>query len=85
MLFIDPKQQRKGIGKKLILCALAHARCSTVTVSASLSSITAYKSFGFKCKGEVAESAGLVYQPMEIVLNNSIYTQLKGTLAKGLD
>ncbi len=72
MLFIDPKQQRKGVGRKLILSVLAHARCPSVTVSASLSSIAAYKSVGFECKGEVGESAGLVYQPMEIEVNNSI-------------
>ena len=69
MLFIDHEHQKKGIGRKLILSALAHARCSTVTVSASLSSIPAYSKFGFMCKGDIGESAGLVYQPMEIELN----------------
>jgi GNAT superfamily N-acetyltransferase len=72
MLFIEPEHQSKGIGRKLLLAALGHARESTVTVSASLSSVPAYRKFGFKCKGGIGESAGLVYQPMEIELNKSI-------------
>lgn len=71
MLFIEPEHQSKGIGRKLLLAALGHARESTVTVSASLSSVPAYRKFGFKCKGGIGESAGLVYQPMEIELNKS--------------
>lgn len=66
MLFVDPAHQRQGIGRALLLSVLAHARCNSVTVSASLSSITAYKNFGFRCKGEIAAYCGLVYQPMEI-------------------
>lgn len=69
MLFIEPEHQKKGIGRKLLSSALCHARESTVTVSASLTSVPAYRKFGFKCKGDIGESAGLVYQPMEIVLN----------------
>ncbi len=70
MLFVDPGQQKKGIGRKLISSALTYARVETVTVRASLSSVPAYVKYGFKCKGEVGESAGLEYQPMEIELNN---------------
>lgn len=72
MLFIDPECQKKGIGRELLLSALAQARCSTVTVSASLSSVSAYRKFGFKCKGNIGESAGLVYQPMQIELSKTI-------------
>lgn len=72
MLFVEPEKQMKGIGKKLLLSALRYARVDTVTVSASLPSIPAYKKYGFECKGDIAESAGLVYQPMEIVLNHSV-------------
>ena len=69
MLFVDPKYQRKGVGKKLLSSALNYAAVNTVTVSASLSSIPVYKKYGFECKGEKSESAGLVFQPMEIELN----------------
>lgn len=72
MLFINPEQQQKGVGRKLLLSALSFARVECVTVSASLPSVPAYRKYGFKCKGEVSESAGLVYQPMEIELNKSI-------------
>lgn len=69
MLFVDPNHQRRGVGKALLSAALKHARSGTVTVRASLSSVPAYISYGFECAGEVAESAGLVYQPMELDLN----------------
>ena len=72
MLFVNPEQQRRGIGRKLLLSALSHAKVGTVTVSASLSSVPAYQKYGFECKGEVSESAGLVYQPMEIELNKTM-------------
>ncbi|MGF1613022.1 MAG: GNAT family N-acetyltransferase [Gammaproteobacteria bacterium] len=72
MLFICPDQQKKGIGKILLAAALKHARAATVTVSASLPSVPAYKKYGFKCSGDIGESAGLVYQPMEIELNKSM-------------
>ncbi len=68
MLFVHPDQQKKGIGKSLLTAALKHARTRTVTVKASLSSVPAYKKYGFKCSGDIGESAGLVYQPMEIEL-----------------
>ena len=45
--------------------ALELARGESVTVHASLSSITAYESYGFTLAGGVGALAGLVYQPME--------------------
>jgi len=80
MLFIDPEHQKKGIGRKLLLSVLAHARCSTVTVSASLSSVPAYRKFGFKCMGDIGESAGLVYQPMAIELSKAIHLIANATV-----
>lgn len=65
MLFINPGHQKQGIGKALLTAVLQHARVETVTVKASLSSVPAYNKYGFKCSGKIAESAGLVYQPME--------------------
>jgi hypothetical protein len=41
------------------------AHTGRVTVSASLPSVGFYARSGFRNTGEVAESAGLVYQPME--------------------
>ncbi len=74
MLFISPDRQKKGIGRNLLSSALKYAKVETVTVSASLSSIPAYEKYGFECKGEAKESAGLVYQPMEIKLNDALQT-----------
>jgi GNAT superfamily N-acetyltransferase len=68
MLFVDPDRQMKGVGRELLASALTYVRVDTVTVSASLSSVVAYKKYGFECKGDVAESAGLIYQPMQIEL-----------------
>lgn len=69
MLFIDPKHQKKGIGRQLLAAVLEHARVDIITVKASLSSVPAYSKYGFACKGDVAELEGLVYQPMELELN----------------
>lgn len=69
MLFVKPEKQMRCIGRKLLLSALTYARFGSVTVNASLSSVPAYKKYGFELKGDIAESAGLVYQPMEIELN----------------
>ncbi|MGG5291377.1 GNAT family N-acetyltransferase [Pseudomonas shirazensis] len=65
MLFVAPSWQRRGIGRRLINAALEHAREETVTVRASLSSVPAYRRYGFVLAGDVGEFAGLVYQPME--------------------
>lgn len=73
MLFIRPKSQKSGIGRKLLISALNHAKVETVTVSASLPSVTAYENYGFELSGEVAESAGLVYQPMKLKLNKAMH------------
>lgn len=64
MFFVSPGCQQQGIGRMLLRAALEHARVDTVTVSASLSSVPAYKKYGFVCRGDSAESAGLIYQPM---------------------
>lgn len=65
MLFVAPNWQRRGIGRRLISAALERASAEIVTVSASLSSVAAYQRYGFVLAGDVSESAGLVYQPME--------------------
>lgn len=65
MLFVAPGWQRRGIGMRLMSAALEQARGEAVTVRASLSSVTAYESYGFSLAGDVGVFAGLVYQPME--------------------
>lgn len=65
MLFVAPGWQRRGIGRRLMSAALEQARGKAVIVNASLSSVTAYESYGFTLAGGVGEFAGLVYQPME--------------------
>lgn len=74
MLFINPEFQKQGIGRRLLSTALNHAKVETVTVRASLSSVHAYEKYGFECKGETGESAGLVYQPMVLKLNKAMHT-----------
>lgn len=64
MLFVCPKCQQQGIGRALLHAALDEARVATITVSASLSSVAAYTKYGFVSSGAIAESAGLIYQPM---------------------
>ncbi|MCO7189590.1 MULTISPECIES: GNAT family N-acetyltransferase [unclassified Pseudoalteromonas] len=68
MLFVAPAHQHKGVGKALINVAFELATEQSVTVSASLSSVGAYQKYGFELAGEVAESGGLVYRPMEASL-----------------
>ncbi|MCP4261243.1 MAG: GNAT family N-acetyltransferase [Planctomycetes bacterium] len=76
MLFVSPSFQKKGVGKSLISTILPYAKSDVITVSASLTSIPAYLNFGFEYAGEVSESAGLTYQPMQIKLNKSNHADL---------
>ncbi|PZU27485.1 MAG: GNAT family N-acetyltransferase [Stenotrophomonas sp.] len=69
MLFISPELQRRGIGRRLLAEAIKHARSDMLTVSASLPSVPAYLGYGFHCSGEVSESMGIIYQPMELWLD----------------
>ena len=70
MLFVDPGYQKHGMGRALMSAALGYAREDVITVSASLTSVPAYISYGFECSGEVSEQGGLVYQPMELKRTN---------------
>jgi GNAT superfamily N-acetyltransferase len=76
MLFVSPSFQKRGVGKSLISTILPYAKSDVITVSASLTSIPAYLNFGFEYAGEVSESAGLTYQPMQIKLNKSNHADL---------
>ena len=68
MLFVDPCRQKTGVGRSLISAVLPYTRRAVLTVNASLTSVPAYLSYGFKCTGEAGELAGLKYQPMEMQL-----------------
>ncbi|SBS29852.1 putative N-acetyltransferase YafP [Marinomonas aquimarina] len=68
MLFVRPDKQEQGIGRALLEELLNHAGSDTVTVKASLTSVSAYENYGFEITGEVGQSAGLTYQPMELVI-----------------
>ena len=76
MLFVSPGAQKKGVGKSLVSEILPYAKNNIVTVSASLTSVSAYLHYGFECSGDVSESAGLTYQPMELKLNKSKHAEL---------
>ncbi|WP_076496005.1 GNAT family N-acetyltransferase [Neptunomonas antarctica] len=54
---------RKAEGRRLLSAALKYTRSDIVTVNVSLSSVPAYKKYGFNYTGDVSISAGLVYQP----------------------
>lgn len=73
MLFVDPACQRQGVGEALLAALVDRARTELVTVSASLPSVGFYARNGFRCTGEGAESAGLVYQPMERALTTQAH------------
>ncbi|MBJ7550961.1 GNAT family N-acetyltransferase [Marinomonas ostreistagni] len=70
MLFVRPDRQQQGIGKALLTQLIKHARSPSISVSASLSSVTAYQTFGFILSGEINQIAGLIYQPMTMTLPN---------------
>lgn len=74
MLFISPGLQRRGIGRRLLAESITHARSEVLTVSASLPSVPAYLGYGFHCSGEVRESTGIIYQPMELHLAPAPHT-----------
>mgnify|MGYP000134049536 FL=1 len=76
MLFVSPSSQKKGVGKALISAIIPYTKNNVVTVSASLTSVSAYLHYGFKCAGDISESAGLTYQPMKIELNKSKHAEL---------
>jgi len=69
MLFVNPESQNQGIGRELMSEVMVYAKTKTITVSASLNSVSAYLKYGFVCSGEPDEKSGLIYQPMELELN----------------
>ncbi len=72
MLFVAPDFQERGVGRALVSAITPYTRTETITVSASLNSISAYFRYGFKCAGDPDEKSGLKYQPMELELNKAL-------------
>jgi len=68
MLFVAPAAQNSGVGRRLFEAMLPAVRVATLTVSASLNAVPVYSRYGFVCNGEIAESAGLIYQPMTLTV-----------------
>jgi len=64
LLFVAPHKQRSGIGRRLMQAAVGHCRTDSVTVSASLPSVGAYRKYGLEITGPEAEEYGLRYRPM---------------------
>lgn len=72
MLFVAPDFQKRGVGRALVSAITPYIRSETITVSASLNSISAYSRYGFICTGNPEENSGLKYQPMELKLNAAL-------------
>jgi GNAT superfamily N-acetyltransferase len=69
LLFVEPMQQEKGIGKGLLEQASARARQSDpeskgLTVNSSPNSVEAYKRFGFALTDSFQEKNGIQFLPM---------------------
>jgi len=67
LLFIEPSEQKKGIGRKLIFSLINDVTQSEITVNSSLNAIAVYKKLGFKISASQNEIAGIKYQPMTYV------------------
>lgn len=65
IFFVASDCQRRGVGRRLMSALSEYMRADVITVNASLNSVAAYEHYGFACSGEVAESDGLIYQPMQ--------------------
>lgn len=70
MLFVSPEMQGRGVGRALIYKAVSQRRVSSLTVKASLSSVPAYKKYGFEVTGAEAEEMGLRFIPMRLDLRD---------------
>lgn len=64
LLFVDVKNQRKGIGKMLFHSLSKKVFEKEITVNASLNAIEAYQQFGFIKNGVESEVRGIRYLPM---------------------
>ena len=72
LLFVEPKLQKKGVGKKIFNELIRYIKASEVTVNSSLNAVNAYTQLGFSKNGLVSEVNGIRYQPM-------VYKQKRNT------
>ena len=71
IFFIDPKFQRKGIGKKLFEFAFRDQTPKQITVNSSSYAVRFYESIGFTKTTEEQNANGLRYTPMVRAANNT--------------
>ena len=64
LLFVEPRLQKRGVGRKIFNELLRTVKEREVTVNSSLNSTEAYKQFGFIENGLANEVRGIKYQPM---------------------
>jgi len=64
LLFVDPKNQRKGVGRKIFEELLHYIDEREITENSSLNSVGAYKRFGFTELGSPCQVRGIKYQAM---------------------
>ena len=70
LIFVDPENQRKGVGKKLIdeaikKCLNRNSDLSAITVCSSPNSKTFYEIIGFKAQGNEIDEDGMRFTPMQ--------------------
>ncbi len=75
LIFIDPDNQKKGIGKKLIdeaikICLNRNPKLSAITVSSSPNSRVFYEAIGFKVQGDEIDEDGMCFTPMRKLIVN---------------
>ncbi|MDP2572268.1 GNAT family N-acetyltransferase [Vibrio penaeicida] len=63
-LFVDTKQQRSGIGKKLLQHLLDHSEAGHVSLNASVNAVSFYESQGFEITDSESEVNGIRFVPM---------------------
>ncbi len=73
LIFVDPKYQGEGIGKRLIdeatrLCIEKSPAIKAITVSASPNSISFYQTIGFEAQGEEVDEDGMRFVPMQKII-----------------
>lgn len=74
LLFVEPSQQRQGVGRLLMNEALRsirahHPETKEVTVNSSPNAVEAYKRFGFQTTGELQVKNGIGFVPMALPLD----------------
>ncbi len=69
LIFVDPENQKKGVGKNLIskaikICLSRNTSIFSITVSSSPNSKSFYKAIGFEIQGDEIDENGMRFTPM---------------------